>query len=964
MEFRLLGPLELAVDGRTVELPAGKARVLLALLLVEAGRVVSAETLVDRVWGGRPPASGAKIVQGHVSRLRKLLPARVLETRSPGYLLRVPDECIDLARFERHRSDAVALTGRGEHAAAAARLREALGLWRGPALADVADELALAPVARRLDELRLVVLEQRLEAELAAGAGAELVPELEALVVANPLRERLRARLMVALYRAGRQADALVAYREARSALVDELGLDPSESLQQLETAILNHDPALDPSTPPLRTVHGTNLPVPASSFVGRERELEELGALVHDGVRLLTLTGPGGSGKTRLALAVVAAAANAFPDGVWWVPLASVRDPGLVLSSVALALGVPEQTGRGLEETLIDVLSGGRRLLLLDNLEQLLPSAAQPVATLRDAGAATVVVTSRERLRLSGERVYPVNPLSATDAAELFSTRTAALGVDTGDPESVAELCSRLDNLPLAVELAASRAIMLTPAEMVARLGGRLDQLRGDRDADPRQQTLRATIAWSHDLLDEPARELFARLAVFAGGATVDAVETICHADLDVLASLLDKSLVRRSGERVWMLETIREFALEQLEATEDESRLRQSHAVFYDHLATDAGLGMRGSQIGKWLERLAQELPNLRSAMIFSLAGGEPSAALRISASIVQFWAGRAASEGRDWIGRSLVTGAGTGSERSTGFYHAGRLAFMQGDADQALALFRDAVDSAASSGDDETLAAALGWCGSVLSVQRRKHEAIVMMRRCQAVASSLADPWARAEALAQVAAILSRLGDFDQADKLNRDVLMIERALDHKPMIAVILSRLGYRAMEDGKYSGAQTFLEESLEIARQLRDATLMAFALGNLGLLALMRERYRDAIVLLGEDLELCSSQGNRRFGAEAIWGLAAAHALLGNSELAVKLETIHQSIDNPAGDDFPAALIEKAEPHLRKSRDEVDQAIVAALKDSGRELTMQTAISELERHGTHPKAPAITAQRF
>jgi tetratricopeptide (TPR) repeat protein len=328
------------------------------------------------------------------------------------------------------------------------------------------------------------------------------------------------------------------------------------------------------------------------------------------------------------------------------------------------------------------------------------------------------------------------------------------------------------------------------------------------------------------------------------------------------------------------------------------------------------------------------------------------------------VQFWAGCAASEGRDWIGRSLVTGAGTGSERGTGFYHAGRLAFMQGDADQALALFRDAIDSAKSSGDDETLAAAIGWCGSVLSVLGRKHEAIVKMRRCQALASSLTDLWARSEALAQVAAILSRLGEFDQADKLNRDVLMMERALDNKPMIAVILSRLGYRAMEDGGYGQAQTLLEESLEIARQLRDATLMAFALGNLGLLALMRERYRDAIVLLGEDLELCSSHGNRRFGAEAIWGLAAAYALLGNSELAVKLETIHQSIDNPAGDDFPAALIEKVEPHLRKSRDEIDPAIVAALKDSGRELTMQTAISELERHGTHACASARTAPKL
>ena len=368
---------------------------------------------------------------------------------------------------------------------------------------------------------------------------------------------------------------------------------------------------------PPLKTLHRTNLPVPASSFVGRERELEELAALVQDGVRLLTLTGPGGSGKTRLALAAVAEAANAFPDGVWWVPLASIRDPGLILSSVALALGVPEQAGRGLEETLIDVLSAGRALLLLDNLEQLLPGATAPVATLRDAGGATILITSRERLRLAGEHVYAVAPLAPTDAVELFSARAAALGVEGGDAVAVAELCARLDNLPLAVELAAARAGLIAPAEILWRLGGRLDRLRGGRDADPRQQTLRDTIAWSHDLLDQRERELFARLAVFAGGGTLDAVEAVCAADLDVLASLLDKSLVRRTGERVWMLETIREFAGEQLDADPDSDALRDRYAGHYLAFAKATDREVRGPGQADALERLEAERDNLRTAL-----------------------------------------------------------------------------------------------------------------------------------------------------------------------------------------------------------------------------------------------------------------------------------------------------------------------------------------------------------
>jgi predicted ATPase/class 3 adenylate cyclase len=700
---------------------------------------------------------------------------------------------------------------------------------------------------------------------------------------------------------------------------------------------------------PPLRTLVHTNLPVPATTLLGRERELAEVAdQLLRDDVRLMTLTGPGGTGKTRLALQGATSLTEHFPDGVRWVGLAPLRDPALVLLEVARVLEI-NQSGREPSELLPEALAGKRLLLLLDNAEHLLPGAVGAFTLLRDIGGPKLLVTSRERLRLAGEHVYQVPSLGEAAGVALFTAHARALNLSFQPGPTVSKLCARLDNLPLGIELAAARTVALSPEQILERISEQLDLLRAGRDADPRHQTLRSTIEWSYRMLTPDEQRLFARLAVFAGGATLEATEQVCRAELDTLATLVDKSLVRKSGERFWMLETIREFALEQLESTEDASRTRHGHAVFYDHLATEAGLGMRGGQIGSWLERLAQELPNLRSAMAFSLAGGEPSAALRISASVVQFWAGRAASEGRDWINRSLVTGAGTRSERSTGFYHAGRLAFMQGDADQALALFRDAIDSAASSGDDETLAAALGWCGSVLSMQGRKPEAIVMMRRCQALAATLADPWARSEALAQVAAILSRLGDFDEADKLNLEVLTIERALDHRPMIAVILSRLGYRAMEDDAYSQAQTLLEESLGIARELRDATLMAFALGNLGLLALLRERYREAVVLFGEDLELCSSQGNRRFGAEAIWGLAAAHAFLGNSELAVKLDTIHKSIDNPAGDDFPAALIERVEPHLRRARDLVDPAIVVTLKESGRPLNMESAISELER---------------
>ena len=335
---------------------------------------------------------------------------------------------------------------------------------------------------------------------------------------------------------------------------------------------------------PPLKTLHRTNLPVPATAFLGRERELDELGALVQDGVRLLTLTGPGGVGKTRLALQAVAEAADAFPDGVWWVPLASVRDPGLVLSSVALALGVPEQPGREPRR------DAGRRALH----RACGPAARQPRASppgrsgpgggasrcrrgdsgRHEQGAAPALGRARVPGRAAG---------GAGSSRAVLRPDGRARSSMPATPSAVAELCARLDNLPLAVELAAARAGLLAPAEMLSRLGGRLDRLRGGRDADPRQQTLRATIAWSHDLLDEPEQELFARLAVFTGGGTLEAVEAVCDADLDVLSSLLDKSLVRRTDERVWMLETIREFASEQLDAHPDADELRDRHARYY---------------------------------------------------------------------------------------------------------------------------------------------------------------------------------------------------------------------------------------------------------------------------------------------------------------------------------------------------------------------------------------------
>ena len=420
MEFRMLGPLEVREGDRSFPLGSPKQRALLALLLLKANRVVPREWLIDQLWGDKPPKTAVANLHVYVSRLRVLLPEATLLTRPQGYLLEVERESIDLWRFERLLADA--RKARPERASRL--LGEALALWRGPALAEFAREPFGLTEAAPLEELRLDALEERIEADLVLGQAAELIGELEALVAEQPYRERPRRQLMLALYRCGRQADALAAYQDARRELVDVLGIEPGAELKQLERRILAQDATL---LPPPRTLDHTNLPVPATAFLGREHELSELTELLRGNLRLLTLTGPGGSGKTRLALQAATAVSEHFPDGVWWVPLASLRDPALLLAEVARVLGI-DQSGRELAEVLGEMLAGKQLLLLLDNAEHLLPDAAAAVALLRDAGGPKLLVTSRERLQLTGEQVYPVAPLTKPDGLALFIARACAV--------------------------------------------------------------------------------------------------------------------------------------------------------------------------------------------------------------------------------------------------------------------------------------------------------------------------------------------------------------------------------------------------------------------------------------------------------------------------------------------------------------------------------------------------------
>jgi predicted ATPase/class 3 adenylate cyclase len=690
------------------------------------------------------------------------------------------------------------------------------------------------------------------------------------------------------------------------------------------------------------RTLHLTNLPVPATEFLGRDRELSDIIEQLRDGVRLLTLTGPGGTGKTRLALQAAAEAADEFAAGVWFVPLAPLRDPGLVLRHTARTLDVVEQADRPLEDVLAEMLNGRQMLLVLDNAEHLLPDAAKAIATLRDLSGPKLVVTSRERLQLTGEHVYSVPQLAPAEGLDLFTARAAAIDPGFDATAEVEELCRRLDNLPLAIELAAARTAALRPPQILERLGSRLDLLKGARDADPRQQTLRATIAWSYELLAPDERELFSRFAVFAGGATLDAVEDVCEADFDTVASLVDKSLLRRDGDRYRMLETIREFGIEQLDDTARDD-LIERHAAFYERFAAEADVGLRGLDGGRWLDLVEHELPNLRAAMGRALERGRGPRTLRIATGLGRYWHARSAStEGRGWLERAFAAGHADDGARAAGYLFAGCLALFQGDYLAAEESLGEATRAAQAAGDVFLEAEAWAYLGWVLSERGLAAEAKASREKSRALLPRISDPWERSEIL------LPLSGAQYAGERLTEEVLALKREVGDVIAISDSLNNIGWDALIAGDPDRAAPYLEEALEIARNLNDTFRMTLAVSNLGHVAVMRGRYTEAVELNREALLLSISRGDRRGGAEALLSLSAAVAGLDHDELSVKLDAIHRAVSRDAGIvDWPE-LLQQLEPVLAHARTRLGPERVAALEVEAGEPTLEHALVLLD----------------
>jgi predicted ATPase/DNA-binding SARP family transcriptional activator len=866
-EVRLLGPLELIdSDGAPIPLPAGKPRILVALLALEAGRVVSVERLVEGLWGEHPPSTASKVVMGYVSRLRKLLPVGALETREPGYVLHARGK-LDVDRFEQLRSDAAAAAGSGEWQRAASLLAEALGLWRGRPLEDVADELPLTGELGRLEELRLVALEERIEADLGLGREARVVAELEGLVVAQPLRERFRRQLMVALYRLGRQADALGVYRETRSLFVEELGIEPGAELQELEHRILVQDEALTATQPVAQRLR---LPAPLTGLVDRERERREIGELCsRPDTRLVTLVGPGGVGKTRIALAV----AELHPHAAF-VSLSPISEVGLVLTAIADAVGIKS------EADLADWLRGNELLLVLDNFEHLLDAAPFVTELLAAAPALRALATSRTPLNVSGEVQYGISPLAATDAVDLFVERSAAVGANVGRTAVVEAICRRLDCLPLAIELAAAHTKTLSPELLLTRLEQRLSLLtRGRRDLPERQRTLRATIEWSHTLLEPDEQQVFARLSVFVTGCTLEAAEVICETSLGTLEALVDKSLVTWDGERFSMLETIHEYARERLEARgEGEAVTRR----FVEWLTEAAETFSRQYVAGESppVASLERELDNIRAALRAALDWRDDPLAPRLTASLLWFWTtcGRY-SEGLRWTAEALGrTDPQPDSSRGQTLYAATVLAALDARFEEAIAFGDQALALFRLQGDIEHEAQALRWLANAHTHTGAAEQARALHAESIAMNERLGSRIHLARALRVAGDDHLVLGDPERALELLGRSLELARSSGHERDALMAIHSLGDAHLVRGDPDAAAACYIEALGADSPFLTPATAAHCLAGLAAVAAL-ERLVEVAGRLWGAVESCERElGNRVIHTNALRRYEAALA--------------------------------------------------------------------------------------
>ena len=900
----MLGSFEVRTDdGVLADVPGARLRGLLIALALEPGHAVPKATLVDWIWGERPPGDAANALQRLVSRLRKALPEGSVEGQADGYRLTVEPDAVDAVRFER----LVGQARTDEGLRRVGLLREALALWRGAAMQGVGltDSAAFDAAVTRLEGLRLTAMEDRFDVEISLGHGAELVTELTDLVTAHPLRERLVAALMRALVAAGRDAEALLVYQRTREALAGALGVDPSPELSALHVALLRGELG--------RREEGrkTNLRAELTSFVGKDADVAAVRELIA-GHRLTTLIGPGGSGKTRLATETARTLLGDLPDGAWLVELASIGADGDVAQSTLAALGLRdallgEAPNAEPMDRLIAAIRERETLLILDNCEHVIESAAAFAhRVLGECQRLRILATSREPLGITGEALWLAEPLAlpegdaspgeieSSPAVQLLRDRAAAVrkdfAADARALPTMVRVCRALDGMPLAIELAAARLRTMSIDQLARRLDDRFRLLTsGSRTALPRHKTLRAVVDWSWELLTDAERMVLRRLSVFSGGASLEAAERVCAASaveqsgvdqeqvLELLTALAEKSLLLTEGDsapRYRMLGTIKEYAAHRLAEAGESDLARRAHLACFTELAETADPHLRRAEQLEWLAALEAEHDNIGSAMRGAIAAGEAHGAMRLASGAGWYWwLGGHKAEGNELITAATAIPGEVPDEIRAMVYALVVLFLSSGrrDEHQAAEWIHEAHRLSQRSQHGNPL------LGLIAPLERMLQAPDAFLPAWESLLDN-EDPWVRALARLQLGKMRIMLGQGGRdADAYLEMALAEFRAIGERWGISFALTELADRIAVRGEFAGACEYYEQAIAVVTEV----------GAIEDVIRMRSVQAQLYWLLGdEDSSAAAIAEAQRYAERVTWPDALAELALSKAELA------------------------------------------------------------------------------
>jgi predicted ATPase/DNA-binding SARP family transcriptional activator len=915
LELGILGPLEVRRDEAPLPLPGIASRRVLAVLVVARGQWLSADGLVEELWPQRSPAPARKALQMHIVRLRRALgaDAGVVQSAGAGYRLDVGSLQIDAARFEYLIEEGQRVLGRDAERARTL-LTEALALWRGRPMAEFEPAGSVAAESRRLEELRLAALESRIEADLYVGRHLEIIGELRGLVHAHPSRERFYAQLMLALYRAERQVDALEVYRDARWTLVEQFGVEPTQELRDLERAILQQRPTLTaaPSSRGQPAVgHRTTIPALTRRLIGRQGETDELSRqLTSADVRLVTIVGAGGVGKTRLAREVAAAVQGHFAGGAHWIELAGLARAADVASTIATELGTVPVGGESSEDAVCRALESEDALVVIDNFEHVLDAAPFVSTILRRCASVTVLATSRQALNVSAEHAYMLAPLAVppipehatedavrmTPAPALFLDAANRHGhevqLDDEAARDIASICTRLDGLPLALELAAARLPLFGTAELAARLTEAVSVLGdGPRDAPDRHRTLDATLDWSYELLDPGERSAFAGFAAFAGGATLPAAQEVTRCGLDVLQGLVDKQLlvhqVRQREGRFAMLETVRAYALRRLQDSRDANAVRARHLAHFARVAARRDAALLHDADGAWFARIDRDIGNLRAALAWATQN-DPEAALSLASDLGDYWMHKGdAEEGLRWLDGALGAAGPDTHPGRVAKAHSLRsyLLFRTDDLQAAHESAETSLELSRAAADDTLMLHA--WGHLVVSAHRRgrREHAEAQARDALRHARRTGNPELVAHALMLLAPSLSSR----EGVAPYREAVELLTRLGKQRELTLLHGNMATRANIEGRHADALAFAERAVPLTREQGDPFLIQATLGEVGLAELFLGHHDRAEAAFRDQLALCRQHRFRWEAREGLTGMSGIAAIQGDNRRAARL---------------------------------------------------------------------------